>query len=185
MRKLATFGLVIAFVLAPFVFSSARPQITVRPSVDPIISLHLTSLTLNPAQLVAAEFAPIQFIPAPGANKMNVVVSTTWQYKFGTTPYAITPSGGFDIFYGPTAASVRDTASTAITTGFLDQSASRIQLGMDGALAISISQSQIIPTLDNQVAFVNQPLDIMLLDGISGGDGSVVVTGAWYSRTVN
>jgi hypothetical protein len=139
---------------------------------NPAISLECYQLRLTAAQLNALKTTPIQLLPPPGGNNLQVlwIDNIQLKYNFVTTPYTLN-LGTLKLFYGPVANAhpLTPDLSAILTAG-----ASRISASMPQATAI----------LDTLANMLNQAIYIGN-DGTANytlGDATLDVTVS-YSRT--
>ena len=129
------------------------------PPTPPVVLMATVKLTA--AQLKALPGAPIQLLPAPGANKFYLPFSASATYKFVTTPYTIANGDNFIAI-----AQGGEDFNGFIATGFVDQAASGILL----------SENTSNPAAE--AGLLNQPLVITLLGttpALTLGDGTLQV----------
>jgi hypothetical protein len=138
-------------------------------SNNPAASLEVAQLRLTAAQLNALKTTPIQLIPAPAGNNLQVIWIDNIQlkYNFATTAYTLN-AGTLKLFYGPvanahpltpdlsailTAVASRISASMPQATAILDTLANMLNqaifLGNDGAANYTLGDA----TLDVTISF--------------------------------
>ena len=147
-------------------------------SAPALATLRTEAVTLTSAQIENLAVTHVPVVAAPGAGKMLVPLSATFQYRFGTTPYS--PANQAEPVIGLVwGSSESDVAFGGSQVGFLDQSVNRVMQGGDGPLFIGAA------VVDNETAFVDVPLEVAASGDPSGGDGTIVVTVAYTTIAVN
>jgi len=115
---------------------------------------------INSAELQACGTSPFVLIGAQGAGITTRVLSVTYRYNFGTTPYSEPAGGG--LFYGSASGPAADSGDQQI----LEANAS--------------AQAQAVPiegAVEPNAAYENQPIVFANSGGNpSGGDGTLYVT---------
>jgi hypothetical protein len=76
------------------------------------------SVTLTSAQVQHLHASPVQLVASPGAGQFVDVISVAYQYRAGSTPYALSNGGNFVV--GPAA--IFPTSAT----GFIDQTSNTV-----------------------------------------------------------
>lgn len=121
-----------------------------------------TSVTLTSAQLKALHGTPVTLLAAPGAGFMYVPKSIVYEYNFLTTAYTLGAAGNFVINQGAVAVN-----TAFVSTGFIDQTVSKIALAPIPALA-----STSVTSLSNQAISVTNSSATEWTLGL----GNVVIT---------
>jgi hypothetical protein len=114
------------------------------------------TVAVSTSQIENLHSAPVQLLPAPGAGKMIVVLSSVIEYVHGSTPFTVDGTATLAIPFG---------GLTANQTGFLDQSSNQVYVVAAGGNG-------------NFTAQVNQPVNLSNGSAAeaSAGDGSLSVT---------
>jgi hypothetical protein len=129
------------------------------------VAVQTATVTLTPAQIVSLCTSPVQVVAAPGAGQILNPVSFTLQYKFGTTPYTVSPQGIQFISGAPG----HDEYGSVSTSNLLDAPSSRV--------ATASANGQVG---GDPATYANQPLMVELsTSDASGGDGTLTITVAY------
>jgi hypothetical protein len=116
------------------------------------------SVTLTSAQVQHLHASPVQLVASPGAGQFVDVISVAYQYRAGSTPYALSNGGNFVV--GPAA--IFPTSAT----GFIDQTSNAVAVAGKSTETVyqSVVENQAITVSnDNGTEWAN-------------GDGTVTVT---------
>lgn len=130
-------------------------------------TLLVISGTLSSAQLLTLHNTRIQLIPAAGANRMNVVESTVFNFQRQTTFYTGGGTGGLILQYYKLM-STTDVLSLAMPNTAIDISDFVSKNG-----ALRIVQSTGVPQNDHVVLYKDCPIYVIKNDAtaLTGGDG--------------
>jgi hypothetical protein len=137
------------------------------------------AVTVPAAAVLTLKASPVQLLAAPGVGSMYGPCLVTYQYKFGTTPYTI--DGAFDqylcVFSGPqpTVANARNSFTSILADGFMDQSVSQIFCA--GSLARGPQTSY-----DNGALSIGLPSDCV--GELTTGDGTLTITAEYAVVTL-
>src|SRR5690349_7998744 len=125
-------------------------------------AVQTATITLTSAQILGLYTTPVQVVPAPGTGQLLNPLSFTLQYKFGSTPYTVSPQGIQFISGAPG----RDEYGSVTTSNLLDAPSSRV------ATASANGQAGGDPA-----TYANQPLMVDLsTSDPTGGDGTLTIT---------
>ena len=135
----------------------------------------IAQIRLTTAQLLALSTTPATIIPAPGAGKYIVPQIFTGQLTFGGTPFSIANGGAGSTYLFWAGLGTGSAGSNAI--GIMADSVANA--GMD--YTASGSQLFVFPCLTEEgsvpaASILNQPLQIIMDDALTLGNGSMVIT---------
>lgn len=134
----------------------------------------IIQIRLTTAQLLSLSTTPVTIIPAPGVGKYIVPQIFTGQLTFGGTPFSIANSGAGNTYLFWAGLGTGSAGSTSV--GIMQDSAA------NGGMNYTASGSQlfVFPCLTDPsvpaVSILNQPLQIIMDDALTLGNGSMVIT---------
>jgi hypothetical protein len=116
-------------------------------------------VTLTSAQILALHGTPVAILPAPGANKYQLVQEVVAKLNFGTTQY--TGANAMEIRYTD-GSGVKVTGD--IASAFLDAGANRVDRAVSAAVAVAVANAAVVavvPTANPAAGDSTITLDIL------------------------